>query len=376
MGLKTPEKIGKLQRTLYAKAKEQPERRFHQLYDKVWREDFLEFAYRKCKANGGAAGVDRESFEDIEARGREKWLGEVARELKSKSYRPAAVRRVWINKTNGGKRPLGVPTIKDRVVQTAAMLVIEPIFEADLQPEQHGYRPRRSAQDAVQSLHNGVEETGTEAVSGQDCVLCGRLCDLLSRRSREGSASNAGDTGASGPETERDQDLCETAAGREPGLSGLHTGDLSSSEKRGSLPGDSTFEEVDGQDLSRNPQGDAALEWAQVTRARGGPSEPNVGGMGQLLLLGWGQQSLSGGGCPHPMEASSVVATKTQEARQQGNAAVPGPVPVRKVGAGTTDRADSRPSVGESVRPCPRAGCGKTARPVRRAGCGNGAWTS
>ncbi len=398
MGLKTPEKIGKLQRTLYAKAKEQPERRFHQLYDKVWREDFLEFAYRKCKANGGAAGVDRQSFEDIEARGREKWLGELARELKSKSYRPAAVRRVWIDKGNGGKRPLGVPTIKDRVVQTAAMLVIEPIFEADLQPEQHGYRPRRSAQDAVQavhalikaghrvvvdadlsgyfdsiprkelmqsvarricdrqmlklikmwlhtpvvedskkgkdepkgggkrgipqgspispllanlvlsSLHNGVEETGTEAVSGQDCVLCGRLCDLLSRRSREGSASNAGDTGASGPETERDQDLCETAAGP-------HTGDLSSSEERGSLPGDSTFEEVDRQDLSRNPQGDAALEWAQVSRARGGPSEPNVGGMGPLLLLGWGQQSLSGGGCPHPMEASSVVATKTQELR-------------------------------------------------------------
>ena len=153
MGLKTPEKIGKLQRTLYAKAKEQPERRFHQLYDKVWREDFLEFAYRKCKANGGAAGVDRQSFEDIEARGREKWLGELARELKSKSYRPAAVRRVWIDKGNGGKRPLGVPTIKDRVVQTAAMLVIEPIFEADLQPEQHGYRPRRSAQDAVQAVH-------------------------------------------------------------------------------------------------------------------------------------------------------------------------------------------------------------------------------
>ena len=107
MGLKTPEKIGKLQRTLYAKAKEQPERRFHQLYDKVWREDFLEFAYRKCKANGGAAGVDRESFEDIEAGGREKWLGELARELKSKSYRPAAVRRVWIDKGNGGKAPAG-----------------------------------------------------------------------------------------------------------------------------------------------------------------------------------------------------------------------------------------------------------------------------
>ncbi len=164
MGLKTPEKIGKLQRTLYAKAKEQPERRFHQLYDKVWREDFLEFAYRKCKANGGAAGVDRESFQDIEAGGREKWLGELARELKSKGYRPAAVRRVWIDKGNGGKRPLGVPTIKDRVVQTAAMLVIEPIFEADLQPEQHGYRPRRSAQDAVQAVHALINTGHREVV--------------------------------------------------------------------------------------------------------------------------------------------------------------------------------------------------------------------
>lgn len=164
MGLKTPEKIGKLQRTLYAKAKEQPERRFHQLYDKVWREDFLEFAYRKCKANGGAAGVDRQSFEDIEAYGAEKWLGELAAELKGKSYRPAAVRRVWIDKANGGKRPLGVPTIKDRVAQTAAMLVIEPIFEADLQPEQHGYRPRRSAQDAVKAVHALIHRGHREVV--------------------------------------------------------------------------------------------------------------------------------------------------------------------------------------------------------------------
>jgi group II intron reverse transcriptase/maturase len=164
MGLKTPEKIGKLQRTLYAKAKEEPERRFHQLYDKVWREDFLEFAYRKCKANGGAAGVDRESFEDIEAYGGGKWLGELAAELKSKSYRPAAVRRVWIDKAKGGRRPLGVPTIKDRVVQTAAMLVIEPILEADLQPEQHGYRPRRSAQDAVKAVHGLINRGHREVV--------------------------------------------------------------------------------------------------------------------------------------------------------------------------------------------------------------------
>jgi group II intron reverse transcriptase/maturase len=164
MGLKTPEKVGKLQRTLYARAKEQPERRFHQLYDKVWREDVLEFAYRKCKANGGAAGVDRQSFQDIEAYGQDKWLGELTRELKDKSYQPAAVRRVWIDKANGGQRPLGVPTIKDRVVQTAVMLVIEPIFEADLQPEQHGYRPRRSAQDAVQAVHGLINRGHREVV--------------------------------------------------------------------------------------------------------------------------------------------------------------------------------------------------------------------
>jgi group II intron reverse transcriptase/maturase len=164
MGLRTPEKVGKLQRTLYAKAKEEPERRFHQLYDKVWRKDVLEFAYRKCKANGGAAGVDRQSFEDIEKYGPEKWLGELAAKLKGKSYRPAAVRRVWIEKADGGKRPLGVPTIKDRVVQTAAMLIIEPIFEADLQPEQYGYRPRRSAQDAVRAVHALINRSHREVV--------------------------------------------------------------------------------------------------------------------------------------------------------------------------------------------------------------------
>jgi len=149
---------------LYAKAKEKPEQRFHQLYDKVWREDFLEFAYRKSKANGGAGGVDGKSFEDIEEYGRERWLGELTKELKEKSYRAAPVRRVWIEKANGGRRPLGVPTIKDRVVQTAAMLVIEPIFEADLQPEQHGYRPKRSAKDAVVAVHKLINTGHREVV--------------------------------------------------------------------------------------------------------------------------------------------------------------------------------------------------------------------
>ena len=186
-GKPLPERTAARSSTNNPQAKEEPERRFHQLYDKVWRRDFLEFAYRKCKANGGAPGVDGESFEDIEEYGREKWLGELAAELKSKSYRPAAVRRVWIEKANGGKRPLGVPTIKDRVAQTSAMLVIEPIFEADLQPEQHGNRPKRSAQDAVRAVHRlinfGHREVVDADLSGYfDSIPRKELMQSVSRR--------------------------------------------------------------------------------------------------------------------------------------------------------------------------------------------------
>ena len=117
--------------------------RFYVLYDKVYRHDVLSFAYRCCCANGGAPGVDDRSFADIQAYGVNRWLGEVAEELRSKMYRPQAVRRVWIPKPDGKKRPLGIPTVKDRVVQMASVLVLEPIFEADLQPEQCAYRPGR-----------------------------------------------------------------------------------------------------------------------------------------------------------------------------------------------------------------------------------------
>ncbi len=122
-------------------AKEEPGYRFYLLYDKVYRGDVLEFAYRCCKANKGAAGVDGQEFDDIEAYGEGRWLGELAERLKRKDYRPEAVRRVWIAKPGSSKmRPLGIPRIADRVVQTAAMLVLDPIFEADMQPEQYAYR--------------------------------------------------------------------------------------------------------------------------------------------------------------------------------------------------------------------------------------------
>jgi RNA-directed DNA polymerase len=151
--LTTPLSVQKLQTALHDKAKGSPQFRFYALYDKVYREDVLVFAYECCNANGGAAGVDGQTFEDIEKYGVKKWLDELTQELRNRTYRPQPVRRVWIPKPDGKQRPLGVPAIKDRVAQTAAVLVLEPIFEADLQPEQYAYRADRSALDAVRQVH-------------------------------------------------------------------------------------------------------------------------------------------------------------------------------------------------------------------------------
>ncbi|MEW5749026.1 MAG: reverse transcriptase domain-containing protein, partial [Candidatus Thermoplasmatota archaeon] len=158
MSLATPERIRTLQRKLYVKAKGEPDFRFYLLYDKVWRADILEHAYRLCRENGGAAGVDRETFESIESRddGLEGWLSALATELREEKYRPQAVRRVMIPKPDGGERPLGIPTIRDRVVQEAARLVVEPIFEADFEPNAYGYRPKRGALDAVREVRTAV----------------------------------------------------------------------------------------------------------------------------------------------------------------------------------------------------------------------------
>src|ERR1700746_3835402 len=153
MSLITPPSVQKLQTALHDKAKGSPKSRFYALYDKVYRQDVLVLAYDCCKANGGAAGVDGQTFEDIEEYGMGKWLDELAQELRSRTYRPQPVRRGWIPKPDGKQRPLGVPAVKDRVAQTAAVLVLEPIFEADLPPEQYAYRSGRSALDAVRHVH-------------------------------------------------------------------------------------------------------------------------------------------------------------------------------------------------------------------------------
>jgi RNA-directed DNA polymerase len=157
VSLATPEKIRTLQRKLYVKAKREPAFRFYLVYDKVWRADILEHAYRLCRANGGAAGVDGVTFERIELEvGVEGWLRTLAAELREERYQPQAVRRVMIPKPDGGERPLGIPTVRDRVVQQAAKLVLEPIFEAGFEPNAYGYRPRRGALDAVQEVKASI----------------------------------------------------------------------------------------------------------------------------------------------------------------------------------------------------------------------------
>jgi len=162
MSLQTPDRVRDLQIKLYRKAKSEPGFRFYQLYDKVYREDVLLRAWALAKANHGVPGVDDESFEDIESKGLREWLNGLRQDLHDKTYQPQPVRRVMIPKPGGGERPLGIPTIRDRVAQTAAKLILEPIFEADLEPNAYGYRPRRSAQDAIQKvdelLHEGYRD--------------------------------------------------------------------------------------------------------------------------------------------------------------------------------------------------------------------------
>ena len=160
--LSTPKSVQKLQKALHAKAKAEAGYRFYALYDKISREDILVHAYAQCRSNKGAPGVDGQEFADIEAYGVQRWLGELALALRQETYRPAPIRRVFIPKANGKLRPLGISTLRDRVCMTAAMLVLEPIFEADLPPEQYAYRPGRNAQQAVVEvgglLHRGHPE--------------------------------------------------------------------------------------------------------------------------------------------------------------------------------------------------------------------------
>src|SRR5450631_348522 len=187
MSLATPSKIRELQIKLYRKAKDEPEFRFYQLYDKVYREDILNHAYELARANHGAPGVDGESFEVIESGGLGEWMNGLREELRGKTYKPQPVRRVMIPKPGGGERPLGIPTIRDRVAQTAAKLILEPIFEADFEPNAYGYRPKKSAQDAIQEVNELLYKGYTDVVDADlskyfDTIPHSELMQCVARR--------------------------------------------------------------------------------------------------------------------------------------------------------------------------------------------------
>jgi RNA-directed DNA polymerase len=187
MSLTTPSKLRELQNKLYRKAKDEPGFRFYQLYDKVYREDILNHAYALAKANKGAPGVDGESFEGIESQGLAEWLNGLREDLHNKTYKPQPVRRVMIPKPGGGERPLGIPTIRDRVAQTAAKLILEPIWEADLEPNAYGYRPQKSAQDAIQKVDELLHEGFTDIVDADlskyfDTIPHSELLQCVARR--------------------------------------------------------------------------------------------------------------------------------------------------------------------------------------------------
>ena len=192
MSLPSLPSVEKLRQALHTQAKESPDFRFDALYDKVYRADVLWLALRRCRTNGGSPGVDGQTFDDIQAYGEARWLGELAEELRSKQYAPQPVRRVNIPKPDGKQRPLGIPTIRDRVVQTAALLVLEPIFEADLQPEQHAYRPGHSAHDALEAITTLVDQGHVEVVDADlsgyfDSIPHAELLKSVARRVSDGA---------------------------------------------------------------------------------------------------------------------------------------------------------------------------------------------
>jgi group II intron reverse transcriptase/maturase len=190
----TPQKLQHLQDTLYGKAKAEPGYRFWSLYGELTRGDLLEHALRLVARNGGAPGVDGESLSNIMAKpeAQAQWLEALQRELKTKTYRPSPVRRVYIPKSNGGQRPLGIPTVKDRVVQMAALMVLGPIFEADFHPRSYGFRPGRNAHQALEEIVRALRSGRLEVVDADlskyfDTIPHDRLMKLVAGRTSDGS---------------------------------------------------------------------------------------------------------------------------------------------------------------------------------------------
>jgi RNA-directed DNA polymerase len=205
-----PDRVERLRKKLYEKAKREPDFRFYSLYDKMYWIDTLERAYWQAKANAGAAGVDGVRFEDIEAYGVERWLAELRQELVEETYRPHPVRRVMIPKAGGGERPLGIPTIRDRVAQTAVVLILEPIFEADFEDNVYAYRPERSAHDALAEVRKRLYEGQQHVVDADvtqyfDTIPHAELLQSVARRVADGKILHLLKLWLKSPVEERDE---------------------------------------------------------------------------------------------------------------------------------------------------------------------------
>jgi RNA-directed DNA polymerase len=206
-----PDQVERLRKKLYEKAKREPDFRFYTLYDKVCWETTLKQAYRQAKANAGAAGVDGIQFQDIEEYGADRWLADLRQELVEETYRPQAVRRVMmIPKAGGGERPLGIPVIRDRVVQTAVVLILEPIFEADFEDNVYAYRPERSAQDALAEVWQRLYEGQRHVVDADvtkyfDTIPHAELLQSVARRVADGKILHLIKLWLKSPVEERDE---------------------------------------------------------------------------------------------------------------------------------------------------------------------------
>jgi RNA-directed DNA polymerase len=234
MSLETPNKIRNLQRKLYCKAKAEPAFRFYVLYDKICREDILLHAYRLACANAGAPGVDGMTFAQIEEQGLEAWLAGLREELVSKTYRPDAVRRVRIPKPDGGgERALGIPTLRDRVVQTATKIVLEPIFEADFEDTAYGYRPKRGAVDAVKAVHRHLCRGYTDTVDADlskyfDSIPHSELLKSVARRVVDRNVLRLIKMWLKAPIEERDKDGTRRMSGGKKSKRGTPQGGVAS----------------------------------------------------------------------------------------------------------------------------------------------------
>ena len=229
MSLATPERIRSLQRKLYCKAKAEPTFRFYTLYDKICRAEILAHAYEVARTNAGAPGVDGRTFEQIEALGLEEWLAGLREDLVARTYRPMPVRRVMIPKPGGGERPLGIPTIRDRVTQTAAKLVLEPIFEADFEDSAYGYRPRRGAGDAIKEVHRLLCRGYTDVVDADlskyfDTIPHAELLRCVARRIVDGEVLRLIKLWLKTPIEERDADGKRRLTGGKRGRCGTPQG--------------------------------------------------------------------------------------------------------------------------------------------------------